>query len=244
MENLRGSFRQIRSTGEWVDTVLAVVAADKIISLDKLGDIYVTDPVTEKCRLINNDKYTNSQFLFGTGDLVYNIDRDGTLYATKVSDGSWVQLSEFANYSSAFGTTLGENMITIGAKSGRPFLTNPKGEVSKINDMDYSKTQFIFGGEKFFFTIENNNLYATNPTDGTCKKIGESGAYANTKTGAGMNDKIYTLETTGVIWETDPETGAFSKIIDHSFLDTRLMFAGNQKLYAILPTGNLYEIAI
>jgi len=244
MENNRGEFRQIRSTGEWTNTVLAVVAAGKIISIDKLGDMHVTDPVTEECRLINNEKYTHSQFLFGTSEYVYNIDKNGTLFATNVNDGSRKQLSEFANYNSAFGVSCGENIITIGGKSGRPFLTNPNGEVSKINDFDYSKTKFLFGGTNFFFSIENNNLYSTNPVNGDCKKIGGDGAFANTKTGVGMNDKVYTLETTGVIWETDTETGQYTKVIDHSFLDTRLMFAGNTKLYAILPTGCLYEISI
>jgi len=245
MENLRGSFRQIRSTGEWIDTVLAVVAAGKIITLDKLGDIYVTDPITGECKLINNEKYTHSKFLFGVGEEVFNIDKDGTLYGTKVSDGSWRQISEFANYPyTSMGVNCGENIVTVGAKSGRTFLTSANGEVNKISEEDYSNTVFIFGGTNYFFTIENNNLYRTNPIDGVCKKIGETGAYANTKIGIGMNDKVYTLETTGVIWETDGETGEFSKIIDHSFLDTQIMFAGNNKLYAILPTGCLYEITI
>jgi len=102
----------------------------------------------------------------------------------------------------------------------------------------------MFGGTQFFFTIENNTLYATNPEDGTCRKVGDSGAYANTKIGAGMNDKIYTLETTGIIWETDGQTGEYSKVIGDTFLDTQLMFAGNNKLYVIMPTGNLYEIAV
>jgi len=245
MENSRGSFRQIRSTGEWVDTVLAVVAAGKIITLDKLGDIYVTDPVTEESKLINNEKYTHSKFLFGVKNEVFNIDKDGTLYATKVEDGSWRQVSEFANYpATSMGVDCGENIVTVGAKSGRTFLTFPNGEVKKISESDYSQTKFIFGGENYFFTIENNTLYRTNPVDGTCKQIGEAGAFANTKIGTGMNDNIYTLETTGVIWETNGETGVYSKIIDHSFLDTQLMFAGNNMLYAILPTGCLYEISI
>ncbi len=244
MENQRGSVKQICATGEWVDTVLAVVSAGKIISLDKLGDVYVTDPETQESRLINQEKYTLSQFLFGTSEIVYNIDRNGTLYGTNVNDGTRKQLSEYANYKSAYGASCGENIVTIGAKSGRPFLTNQEGEVTKINDMDYSKTQFIFSGTNYFFTIENNNLYATDPYNGECKKIGDTGAFANTKKGAGANDKIYTLETTGVIWETDGQTGVYTKLIDHSFLDTRLMFAGNNKLYAILPTGNLYEINI
>ncbi len=175
--------------------------------------MYVTDSETQKSKLINNDKYTHSQFLFGTTEFVYNIDKDGTLYGTKVSDGSWKQLSEFGNYNSAFGVTCGENLITVGAKSGRPFLTNPQGETSKINDMDYSKTRFMFGGAHNFYTIENNNLYSTNPLSGECKKIGDTGAYADTKTGAGMNDKIFTLETTGVIWETDCETGIYTKLM-------------------------------
>jgi len=243
MEKLKGTYKQIRSTGEWIDTVLAVVADNKIITLDKLGDIYVTDPDTEESKLINNEKYTHSKFLFGVGNEVYNIDINGTLYATKISDGSWRQVSEFANYPyTSMGVVCGENIVTVGAKSGRTFLTYPNGEVKKISEEDYSNSKFIFGGTNYFFTIENNNLYSTNPLDGTCKKIGETGAFANTILGIGMNDKVYTLENTGVIWETDCITGEYAKIIDHSFLDTSLLFAGNNKLYAILPTGNLYEI--
>lgn len=242
MEKKRGSWKQICGTGDWVQTVLATISEGQIISFDQLGDIYKTDTETGKSKLVNNYKYTHSSLLQGAVDKFFNIDRDGTLNITKTSDGEFKQLSEFATYNqTVIGVDCGENLITIG-KSGSAYITYPSGEWNKINDQNYSGTVFIMGGTKCFYTIENNNIYATNPYDGKCWQVGETGAFANTKLAVGMNDKIYTLETTGILWETDGETGKYSKVSDESFLNTRFLFAGNNRLYTIEPTGCLYEI--
>jgi hypothetical protein len=221
----RGTYKQICSTGVWVETHLGTIAANSIITLDSLNDIYITDPETQQSRLINNDKYPNTRFLLGTSNEIYTLDLDGSIYLTKVSDGLWERVGAFAAYSQTWMCVIcSENLITI-EQNGTAYIIYSNGDYKLINDINYSHSTYVLSGSTCFYTIENNNLYATSLEDGKCTQIGETGAYANVNMAVGLNDKIYTLETDGKIYETDGMTGVYSAISNETFLDTRLIFA-------------------
>jgi len=242
MSNQRGSWKQIGDVGIWVQTLLATISGHEVISIDQLGDMYATNPETEKSRQVNTEKYTNSRFLLSTSNEIYSIDSDGSFIVTQTSAGSCKMVGEFATYSSTVMAIMsGVEMITVG-KSGACYVTKPSGEWRKLNEDNFSNVQFFFSGEKYFFIIENNTLYQVNPESGAYKKLGNEGDFANTTIGVGMNDNVYVLENTGIIWEVNGETAEYKKVGDGTFLNTKMLFAGNSKLYTIEPTGCLYEI--
>ena len=240
----RGAWRQIGETGVWVDTLFIVVVDDQIVSLDKLGDLWATDARTSTSRRINDDKYTHSRFLFGASREVYNIDQGGTLSAPDVATGAWRRIGDAGAYAKVRLVALaGDHVVTVG-QSGGIYVTNPAGECRKLCDDLYDRTVMLFDGVKHVYALENNSIFAVETEKGNARRLGGAGDFANTKTGAGAGDKIYTLEGTGVIWETDGETGHYQKVGKETFLDTRLMTAGNDHIYTVEPTGNLYEICV
>ncbi len=242
MAGERGTWRQIGATGVWVDTVLAGVAGGLVVTVDKLGDLWATDPRTQESRKVNEEKYTHSRFLFGAGAEVYTIDQDGSLWATDVAAGTWRRLNDAGAFrDTVMGAMAGNELVTI-ETNGAIYATAPSGACRRVSTDNYSRTQLIFSGTTRFFTLENNNLYAVDPANGSCRQLGGPGDFANTRLGAGMDDRVYTLEGTGFIWETDGATGVFRKLSPETFLGTRTMFAGNRCLYTIEPTGCLYEI--
>jgi hypothetical protein len=244
MEKLRGSWIQIGETGSWIGIQSVATSNNEIISIDSLGDLWATNPETGKSRYVNKDKYTSSMFLLGTKNELFSIDRDGTLWITNTINGSYRQVGEFASYAHTIRAVMcGNNLISI-EKSGSCYITYPNGEFKKINEDNFSNIQFIFSGEKMFYIIENNTLYSVNPETGKYVKLGGDGDYSNTKTGTGFNDKIVILETFGYLWEIDGISGAYSKISEETYLDTKMMIGSDNFLYTIEPTGCLYQIAL
>jgi len=244
MATKRGTYKQIGEAGDWTQNHAITISENEIISIDSLGDLWATDCETAKSRLVNNYKYTSSRFLLSTKNEIYSIDRDGTFGITNTKKGTYKQIRDFASYSHTVAAVMcGVNLISIG-ESGSCYESYLDGSFKKINEDNFSNVKFIFSGETLFFIIENNTLYSVNPQTGGYKKLGNDGDYANVVLGTGFNDKVIVLENTGLLWEIDGITGAYSKVSETTFLDTKKMVGADNFIYTIEPTGCLYKIAL
>lgn len=127
---------------------------------------------------------------------------------------------------------------------------------------------------KIYTTESRGGLYATDPANGTWKRIGKpefintawlfgvsKSLYSIEKDGswAGVGKKgvwsptiaitaaagkLYRVETNGRLFVTEPTTGAWKAIGRPEFLATRGMFGIGSKLYTIEADGSLYAVAI
>jgi len=78
---------------------------------------------------------------------------------------------------------------------------------------------------------------------GSWKQVGGDAGWANTKQMAQINDKIYTIDQSGALYETTATTGAWKKLGGSVYGNTTFMFAGNGSLYTIETSGSLYAIS-
>src|SRR6185295_16919233 len=69
------------------------------------------------------------------------------------------------------------------------------------------------------------------------------GAWSNTIALTTMNGRLYTVETSGALYQTDLGTGKWIKIGKSEFGNTRYLFAGSQHLYTIETDGSLYRVS-
>lgn len=74
------------------------------------------------------------------------------------------------------------------------------------------------------------------------ERIGSAGGWAKTIAGALLNGKLYTIESSGVLYVTDLETGVWTDIGNPEFQNTQFLFAANYNLYSIEKDGSLYVI--
>ena len=72
--------------------------------------------------------------------------------------------------------------------------------------------------------------------------MGKAGDWKNTIAGAVLGGKIYTVESGGVLYETDPSSGSWRAVGSPEFAKTRFFFSANGSLYSIETDGKLYQI--
>ena len=61
---------------------------------------------------------------------------------------------------------------------------------------------------------------------------------------AALKGKLYSVETSGKLYVTEPSTGAWKAIGKPEFGATWRMFGVGQKLYTIEKDGSLYEVSV
>ena len=72
--------------------------------------------------------------------------------------------------------------------------------------------------------------------------VGAKGAWKNTIAGAILRGRLYTIELSGVLYETDLSNGNWKPIGKPEFGNTAFMFAANNALYTIETDGGLYRV--
>jgi hypothetical protein len=239
----RGVWRQIGEAGVWGNTLAGTVVGDRVVTLERAGALYATDPATGVWAQVSRESYASTSFLAGASRRLYTIDSSGTLYATRISDGSWQEVGDPAAYvNTALVTAVGDRVISL-ESSGAIYVTDPDGTWRSVGT-GYASTRFLFGGSRAFFAIDKGTLYRISHEDGNYRQLGDTGAFVNTVMGAGMNDMVYTLEPDGFLWETDGNTGRCQKLSAETYLNTRLMFAGLGEVFTIETTGTMYATGV
>ncbi|MCX6349434.1 MAG: PQQ-binding-like beta-propeller repeat protein [Candidatus Aureabacteria bacterium] len=79
--------------------------------------------------------------------------------------------------------------------------------------------------------------------EGAWQQVGKAGDWANTIAGAALNDRIYTAESSGALYATDPSAGTWKQIGKPDFAGTQFLFAASGKLFSIEKSGSLYSIS-
>ncbi|HKS29850.1 MAG TPA: hypothetical protein VJS44_18650 [Pyrinomonadaceae bacterium] len=73
-------------------------------------------------------------------------------------------------------------------------------------------------------------------------RIGQAGDWRNTIAAVTVNNRLYTIETSGSLYVTDLSSGTWKKLGNSDFANTRFLFAVGQYLYTIETSGSLYRI--
>ncbi len=79
---------------------------------------------------------------------------------------------------------------------------------------------------------------------GEWKQVGKKGDWVGTIAGATINQKIYTTESNGALYVTDPSGGSWKQLGKPEFKNTKFMFAAGAYIYTIETSGTLYQISI
>ncbi len=73
------------------------------------------------------------------------------------------------------------------------------------------------------------------------KQIGVTGAWKNTLFARGMGSAVYSIESSGALTATNPETTAWVRIGSQSYINTTHLFAGSKNIFTIEKDGSLYK---
>ncbi len=74
-------------------------------------------------------------------------------------------------------------------------------------------------------------------------QLAVAGDWDNTIAAVVMNDRLYTVEKGGALYETNVSSGKWVQIGKQDFANTKFLFAGGQSLLTIESDGSLYRVS-
>ena len=140
------------------------------------------------------------------------------------------------------------------AMNGRLYTTEKGGELYSIDlttgkgvelgRLAYGNPKFLVAAGNALLAIDNGgSLYRVNTADASSTAIGQAGDRRASLFAATIGDKLYTVEASGVLHETNTSTGAWKQIGKSDFLRTKFLLAGPTSLYSLENDGNLYAVS-
>jgi hypothetical protein len=97
--------------------------------------------------------------------------------------------------------------------------------------------------KRFAWMLALSMLAWTLKSQGAFKStVGAAGGWANTIAGVGMKGKIYTVESGGALYATDPATGSWKQLGKPDFANTAFIFDAGGKLCTIEKDGSMYLV--
>ena len=66
--------------------------------------------------------------------------------------------------------------------------------------------------------------------------------WKDTVTGSTLGGKLYTIEKSGVLYETNLDSGKWKQLGKADFAKTAFSIAADKNIYTIEADGNLYEV--
>jgi hypothetical protein len=219
-----------------------------LYTIDYTGALNKTNLSTGETSRVGNAVYKNTKFFFPYHSKLYSIETDGSMTEIDPITATWTNKSSIGYWSTIEKVTVvGNNFFAIenGAFYYYPGLDTRLRK--QIGGSDFYETGMLLESDTTLHSlIRDGSLYQISLTKGEWKRIGKgkSREWKAGITAEVVNNKIYTIETGGSLYETSLPEGT-RKLLDAGQLERgRTLIADSGKLYAITREGNLFEIVI
>lgn len=231
---------------------ISVVFGDQsngiLYSIDFTYALYKTDLSNGEQTRLGNATYRNTKFFFRYRYKLYSIENDGSMTEIDPSTGAW-------SVKSSIGTWTDIERVTV---VGNSFFAIQNGAFYYYSSLD-PKYRRQIGGSEFFNVgilletdttlhslIRDGSLYQISLATGEWKRIGKgkSKEWKNSIAAEITNNKIYTIETGGALYETSLPDGTRKLLDPDQFKNARILIASAGKLYTITSEGSLFEIVL
>jgi hypothetical protein len=175
-------------------------------------------------------------------NLLYTIDSDGILWASKLPSGEWKKIGkpDFANTALLFAGT--EHLFTI-EKDGSLYRIDPESgawaQAGKNGDWKNTLAGAVITND--LFTIESSGkLWRTNLETGEYKQIGKP-EFANTQHLFAAENLLYTIEKDGSLYRINPRDGTWLRVGPVGAWKTTMAATINRgQLYTVEQAGGLW----
>jgi hypothetical protein len=205
-----------------------------------------TDLHTGEHTKLGNASFKNANFFFGVNRRLYTIDNDGSMTQIDPTSGAWSVISPMNTWQYITRVVvIGNSLYTVenSAFFYYPIL-NPRSR-KQLGESEFTDLGiFVRGDTTLHNILSDGSIYQISLTNGSWKKIGKSRNWRSTKTGAILNNKIYTVEASGIFYETSLPDGTKKQLDDTQFKKARQLFTEEGKLYMISIEGNLFEVEL
>ena len=208
------------------------------------GALYKTDLDSGNYSRLGNSVYKNIRFFFAINNRLYIIESDGSMLAVDLFTGARKPESNIGLWENVMHVIVVGNSFYSFENGVFYYHTalNPD-KRKQIGKDEFYNLGTLYRSDSKLYSIIDGNFYEINTGNGEWKKITKAKSWRSVRTGAVLNDKFYSLESDGSLYETTLSDGT-KKVLDKTqFIKGGFLFAESGKLYVILD-GTLYLVSI
>lgn len=242
------TLKPIGKSNMFISVVWGDQSNGTLYTIDFTYALYKTDLNSGEQSRLGDVTYKNTKFFFRYRHKLYSIENDGSMTEIDPVTGAWT-------VKSSIGTWNEVERVTV---VGNSFFTIQNGAFYYYSSLD-PKYRKQIGGSEFFNVgillesdstlhslIRDGSLYQIIPATGEWKRIGEgkSKEWKFTTSAEIVNNKIYTIERGGVMYETSLPDGKRKLLDQGQFKNAKILIASAGKLYTITSEGSLFEIVM
>ena len=208
------------------------------------GALYKTDLDSGHYSRLGNSVYQNIRFFFAINNKLHIIENDGSMLGIDPNSGdrrpespinAWLSVMQIIVVGNTFYSV--ENGVFYKHSALNP---NSRKQIGKA---EFYELGNLYRSDSRLYSIIGGILYQINTGTGEWNKVSKTKAWKSVRTGAVLNDKFYSLESDGILYETTLADGTKKELDKTQFIKGGFLFAESGKLYTIL-NGTLYEIII
>lgn len=191
---------------------------------------------------LGNSVYKNIRFFFAINNRLHIIETDGSMLGIDPNTGDRKPESSMNTWVNVVQViVVGNSLYSFENGVCYKHTALDPNNRKQIGKAEFYELGNLYRSDSRLFSIIGGNLYQINTGNGEWNKIGKGKAWKSVKAGAALNDKFYSIESDGILYETTLADGTKKELDKTQFIKGGFLFAESGKLYTILE-GTLYEI--
>lgn len=211
IEQMGSLYKITASSGSWTkiaanfeNSKFLICSTTKLVSIEKNGNMYDINQTSGEWKQVGKTgDWADAIASAIIGETAYVIDNAGTLYKVPLSTGYWSKVGK-SEFGGTYMLLAGSTKLYSIENSGTLYEIDPEtGSWKQIGNSEaYGGTTHATTIGNKLYTIEaaSGILYETDLFTGNWKQIGNAD-YQATKFLTTANGKLYTIETSGTMYE-------------------------------------------
>src|SRR5438477_2655909 len=158
-----GKWEMVGKQGEWKGTVDMVGMDGFLWSVEADGSLYKTDPATGNYTQVGDKgSFRNLKHLEGMDHMLWTVEGD-TLYKSDPATGKWERMGEGGGWGKTVAMAGLNGILYSVEPDGSLWKTDKSGNDVLVDKGDFKGCTDLAGMDGKLWTIENGNLYWTDP---------------------------------------------------------------------------------
>jgi hypothetical protein len=185
--------------------------------------------------------YDQVKFFFEDQNHLVFIDKGGTLFEVEKETGKKLQLGLGGSWSAVVAGAFFNGLLYVVENTGSintiDFVHKNWNQLSSLGFSDI-KGMWLSNG-KFYLLQIDGSLYAVSPKNGSWEQVGSHQIWANTFSGAILDEFLYTCDVTGKYYKTNLLTGNITRLEADNSNELVMLSTRNNKIMVIKKDGSI-----
>jgi len=209
-------------------------------SVEPDGSLYKTDPATGNFTQVGDKgSFAKLKHLEAMDHLLWTVEGD-TLYKSDPATGKWERSGEGGGWGKTVAMAGLNGILYSIEPDGSLWKTDKSGNDTLVDKGDFKGCTDLAAVDGKLWTIENGNLYWTDPTNLKWAQIGKEGEFNNISVMISGSGFLWMLDNSGTMYRVDPN-GTSTVVGDRgSYGTTTVLTTLNGKLWTV-ESGSLYK---